>query len=218
MQESASFVKEEIKEDNGTLKALLKHPKAVLTVIGLTLGGSVAFYTFTTYMQKFLVNTSGLSKSSATLVSTLTLVVFMLILPLFGLLSDKIGRKPLLIGFGVLGTIATVPILTALGATKDSWVAFALIMCALVIVSGYSSVNAVVKAELFPAEVRALGVGLPYAIALSLFGGTAEYFALLFKQEGHQQWFYWYVSGCILVSLLVYVVMPDTKKTSKIVD
>ena len=205
LHEPVAFAKNKNINGSGTLKALAKHPKAVLTVIGLTLGGTVAFYTFTTYMQKFLVNTSGLSKGSATLVSTLTLVVFMLIQPAFGFLSDKIGRKPILIAFGVLGTLATVPIMMALSTTKDSWTAFALIMAALVIVSGYTSINAVVKAELFPAEVRALGVGFPYAIAVSVFGGTAEYFALLFKQQGHQQWFYWYVAGCIAVSLMIYV-------------
>src|SRR5476651_2536665 len=180
----------------GSIKTLLQHPKAVLTVMGLTVGGTVAFYTFTTYMQKFLVNTSGFSKNSATLVSTLTLVVFMSIQPLFGFLSDKIGRKPLLIGFGILGTLTTVPILTTLGQTKDVWVAFALIMCALVIVSGYTSINAVVKAELFPANVRALGVGFPYALAVSIFGGTAEPIALQLKNTGHQEYFYWYVTGC----------------------
>ncbi|WP_091369731.1 MFS transporter [Mucilaginibacter mallensis] len=217
LQESASFVKDVQPTSNrGTLKELAKHPKAVLTVIGLTLGGTVAFYTFTTYMQKFLVNTSGFSKNSATLISTLTLVVFMLIQPLFGLLSDKIGRKPLLIAFGVLGAITTIPILYSLSGTKDVWVAFALIMCALIIVSGYTSINAVVKAELFPANVRALGVGFPYAIAVSLFGGTAEYIALLFKDEGHKEWFYWYVAICIAISLVIYVTMLDTRKHSKI--
>lgn len=202
----------------GTLKTLATHPKAVLTVFGLTLGGTVAFYTFTTYMQKFLVITSGFSKSTATLISTLTLVVFMLLQPLFGFLSDKIGRKPLLIAFGIGGTLATVPILTALGNTKDAWVAFALIMTALVIVSGYTSINAVVKAEMFPANIRALGVGFPYGLAVSIFGGTAEPMALLFKDEGHQEWFYWYVSICIGISLIIYSTMIDTKKHSKIED
>lgn len=220
LQESVNIDDKDIKarSNRGTIKALAAHPKAVLTVIGLTVGGTVAFYTFTTYMQKFLVNTSGFSKNSATLISTLTLVVFMLLQPAFGLLSDKIGRKPLLIGFGILGTLTTVPILTALGHTKDVWIAFALIMCALIIVSGYTSINAVVKAELFPANVRALGVGFPYAIAVSLFGGTAEYIALWFKNDHHQEWFYWYVTVCIALSLLLYITMNDTRKHSKIED
>ncbi|WP_413667851.1 MFS transporter [Mucilaginibacter sp. Mucisp86] len=220
LQESASFEKEGTKPNalNGTIKALTQHPKAVFTVVGLTIGGTLAFYTFTTYMQKFLVNTSGFSKSAATLISTLTLAVFMVIQPLFGLLSDKIGRKPLLIGFGILGTLCTIPIMTLLSHTKDVWVAFALILCALIIVSGYTSINAVVKAELFPANVRALGVGFPYAIAVSLFGGTAEYIALWFKNEHHAQWFYWYVTVCIALSLILYVTMNDTRKHSKMED
>lgn len=220
LQESASFEKEGSKSNalNGTIKALTQHPKAVFTVIGLTIGGTLAFYTFTTYMQKFLVNTSGFSKSAATLISTLTLAVFMVIQPLFGLLSDKIGRKPLLIGFGILGTLCTVPIMTLLSHTKNVWVAFALILCALIIVSGYTSINAVVKAELFPANVRALGVGFPYAIAVSLFGGTAEYIALWFKNEHHAQWFYWYVTVCIALSLILYITMNDTRKHSKMED
>ncbi|MDB5029896.1 MFS transporter [Mucilaginibacter sp.] len=217
LQESVTIEKDEkARSSRGTLKALAAHPKAVLTVFGLTLGGTVAFYTFTTYMQKFLVITSGFSKASATLISTLTLIVFMLLQPVFGLLSDKIGRKPLLIGFGICGSLATVPILTMLGHTKDVWVAFALIMCALITVSGYTSINAVVKAELFPANVRALGVGFPYGVAVSIFGGTAEPLALSFKSAGHQEWFYWYVTGCILVSLIIYATMKDTRKYSKI--
>jgi len=217
LQESVTVAKDEkARSSRGTLKALAQHPKAVLTVFGLTLGGTVAFYTFTTYMQKFLVITSGFSKATATLLSTLTLIVFMLLQPLFGLLSDKIGRKPLLIGFGICGSLATVPILMLLGNTKDVWVAFGLIMAALIIVSGYTSINAVVKAELFPANVRALGVGFPYGVAVSLFGGTAEPLALSFKNAGHQAWFYWYVTGCILVSLIIYATMKDTRKHSKI--
>jgi MHS family alpha-ketoglutarate permease-like MFS transporter len=219
LHEPATFTSKENKEkkdSRGTIKALLQHPRAVLTVMGLTLGGTVAFYTFTTYMQKFLVNTSGFSKNTATLVSTLTLFVFMLAQPLYGYISDRIGRKPLLKTFGILGTLTTVPIMIALSHTKNEWIAFALIMAALLIVSNYTSINAVVKAELFPAHIRALGVGFPYAIAVSLFGGTAEPIALLFKLKGHQEWFYWYVTACILVSLVIYITMNDTQKHSKI--
>ncbi|MDB5288626.1 MAG: alpha-ketoglutarate transporter [Mucilaginibacter sp.] len=218
LQESVTLNKKEDANKNarGSLKALAQHPRAVLTVIGLTIGGTVAFYTFTTYMQKFLVNTNGFSKNTATLISTLTLIVFMLIQPLYGLLSDRIGRKPLLKAFGVLGTITTIPILTFLSHTNNFWVAFGLIMLALLIVSNYTAINAVVKAELFPAHIRALGVGFPYAIAVSVFGGSAEYIALLFKQKGHEEWFYWYVTGCIAISLIVYVTMSDTQKHSKI--
>jgi len=201
--------------NRGTIKALFEHPKALALVIGLTMGGTVAFYTFSTYMQKFLVNTSKFSKNEATLISALTLFVFMLIQPLFGLLSDKIGRKPLLIAFGVLGTLTTIPIMTTLGNTHDFWMAFTLIMAALVITTLYTSINAIVKAELFPVNVRALGVGFPYAIAVSVFGGSAEYIALLFKDHGHADWFYWYVTGCIFISLFVYGFMNDTRKYSK---
>lgn len=200
----------------GTVRELLKHPKAVLTVVGLTLGGTLAFYTYTNYMQKFLVNTVHLSKSQSTLISFISLLIFVVLQPAFGALSDKIGRKPLLISFGVLGTIFTVPLLTALGHTQSQWTAFFLLMAGLIIVSGYTSINAIVKAELFPAKIRALGVGLPYALTVAIFGGTAEYIALWFKNSGNENYFYWYITFCISISLFVYLFMKDTKKTSKL--
>lgn len=201
-------------ERKGTIRELLKHPKALLIVVGLTLGGTLAFYTYTTYMQKFLVYTVNLSKAESTLISFISMLIFALIQPLFGALSDRIGRRPLLISFGVLGSICTVPLLTALSYTTSLYTAFFLLLSGLFIVSGYTSINAIVKAELFPAEVRALGVGLPYALTVAIFGGTAEYVALYLKDIGYESYFYWYISGCIFLSLLVYVGMKDTKKTS----
>ena len=203
-------------EKKGTIKELLKHPKAVITVIGLTLGGTLAFYTYTTYMQKFLVNTVHMTKEQSTLMSFLTLFIFACLQPLFGALSDKIGRRPLLIAFGVSGTICTVPLLTTLSHTTSQWQAFFLLMIALIIVSGYTSINAVVKAELFPAQVRALGVGLPYALTVAIFGGSAEYIALQLKDWNHEEYYYWYITICIFISLMVYIFMKDTKKTSKL--
>jgi MHS family alpha-ketoglutarate permease-like MFS transporter len=215
MAESVAFTKEKeskAKNESGTLKQLFRHPKAVATVVGLTLGGTIAFYTYSTYMQKFLVNTVHLTKGESTLITFVSLLIYAALQPFFGLLSDRIGRRPLLISFGVLGTLATVPLLTALSQTTNLWTAFGLIMIALFIVSGYTSINAVVKAELFPTEIRALGVGFPYSITVALFGGTAEYVALSFKNAGHETYFYWYVTGCIFISLLVYLFMRDTKE------
>lgn len=196
------------------MRTLMRHPKELMTVVGLTMGGTLAFYTYTTYMQKFLVNTVMLSKQEATLISFLSLLIFAGLQPLFGLLSDKIGRRPLLLGFGILGTLFTVPLLTALGKTTDLWEAFAYLIVALIIVSGYTSINAVVKAELFPTNIRALGVGLPYAVTVAVFGGSAEYLALWFKQQNVAHYYYWYITACIAFSLIVYIFMKDTKQHS----
>ena len=193
------------------VRDLLRYPRQVATVVGLTAGGTVAFYTFTTYAQKFLVNSGGWSKADASRISALTLVVFVLIQPLVGYISDRVGRRPVLIAFGVLGTFGTVPVLTALAATRDETTAFLLLMSALIAVSGYTAINAVVKAELFPTEIRALGVALPYAVTVAVFGGTAEYIALWAKNAGHEAWFFWYVTACAAMSLAVYATMPETQ-------
>ena len=202
----------------GQLAGLLAHPREALMVIGMTMGGSLAYYAFTTYMQKFLHNTSGFSKEAATTISAASLVVFMVLQPVSGWMSDKLGRKPMLITFGVLGTALSVPIFTQLSHTTDALTAFLLVSCALAILSAYSAISAVVKAELFPAHVRALGVALPYALANSIFGGTAEYVALWLKQDGKESWFYIYLSACIAVSLLVYLTMPDTRDKTRILE
>jgi MFS transporter, MHS family, alpha-ketoglutarate permease len=204
------------RQSEGTLRALLQHPRAVLTVIGLTMGGTLAFYTYTTYMHKFLVNSAGMDTHTASLINASTLFLYMLMQPLVGALSDRIGRRPVLIAFGVLGTLLTVPILGQLQSVASAAQAFWLILAALTIVSGYTAINAVVKAELFPVEVRALGVGLPYALTVAIFGGSAEYVALWFKESGHESGFYWYVTACIACSLVVYLFMPDTRRTSRI--
>ena len=200
---------------SGQMRLLMQHPRAVLTVVGLTVGGTLAFYTFTTYAQKFLVNTSGFSKEQATLISFGVMVVALLFQPLLGAVSDRVGRRPVLLMFGVGATLGTVPLLRLLAQTHDAWVAAGLLIAALFVVSGYTSISAVVKAELFPTGIRALGVGLPFALTVAIFGGTAEYVALYAKDQGVEEWFYWYVTACSLLSLLVYWRMADTQRTSQ---
>ncbi|WP_260867922.1 MFS transporter [Streptomyces sp. SAJ15] len=197
--------------ERGTIRQLLRHRREFALVMALTMGGTVAYYTYTTYLTKYLSNTAGMSKSDASLVSFCALFLFMLLQPLAGALSDRVGRRPLLISFGVGSMLGTVPIMSTLSETSSFGGALLLSLAALVIITGYTSINAVVKAELFPTHVRALGVALPYALANALFGGTAEYVALWFKNAGVESGFYWYVSGCAAVSLVVYATMRETR-------
>ncbi|MEU8547065.1 MFS transporter [Streptomyces roseoverticillatus] len=197
--------------ERGTVRALMRHKREAFLVIALTMGGTVAYYTYTTYLTKYLSNSAGLPKQTATLVSFCALLVFACLQPLAGALSDRIGRRPLLITFAVGSTFLTVPIMTMLKHAGSFWPALGLSLLALVVVTGYTSINACVKAELFPTGIRSLGVALPYAIANALFGGTAEYVALWFKNGGIESGFYWYVSGCAAVSLVVYLTMRETR-------
>ena len=203
---------------SGLFVLFRQHPREALLVMALTAGGTLAFYAYSIYMQKFLVNTSGFTRQTASTINAATLLGFMLLQPLAGALSDRIGRKPLMIGFGLAGTLCTWPIFTTLEQTRDPLVAGMLVMAALVIVTGYTAINAVVKAELFPAHVRALGVALPYALANTLFGGTAEYVALSFKQAGWERGFYLYVTALCALSLLAYLFMRETRDASLIVE
>jgi MHS family alpha-ketoglutarate permease-like MFS transporter len=216
LQETAP--KESRSAEAGTLRALRRHPRAFATVLGLTASGSLTFYTFTTYMQKYLVNTAGMTAKTASGVMTGVLFVYMLLQPVFGLLSDKIGRRTSLILYAAFATLFTVPLLTALGTVDSPTTAFLLVLAALTIVSLYTSISGLFKAELFPMEVRALGVGLSYAIGNALFGGTAEYVALWFKQAGHEPWFYWYVTGLCAVSLVTALTMRDLRRHGTLND
>lgn len=195
-------------KEAGSMKGLWRNRKAFLMVLGFTAGGSLTFYTFTTYMQKYLVNTAGMHANVASVIMTVALFLFMLIQPIIGALSDRIGRRTSMLLFGGLATICTVPILTALHSVTSPYAAFALVMLALVIASFYTSISGILKAEMFPAQVRALGVGLSYAVANAVFGGSAEYVALSLKSVGFETAFFWYVTvmGALafLVSLMLH--------------
>lgn len=187
--------------------------RSVLIAFGLAVGSNVAFYTYTTYMQKYLVVTSGFAKPMASQICAAATIIAILLQPAFGGLSDRIGRKPLLLGFAIGGMVATVPLMTAIGATRDPLSAFALLLVALTILSSATGTAAIVKAELFPPHVRVLGVGLPYALSQSLFGGSAEAVALGLKQAGHESLYFWYVTAMIGVALVATIAMRSTPAT-----
>ncbi|WP_455475176.1 MFS family transporter [Bartonella sp. B17] len=201
------------KQQAGSLKELLcNHGKAFLLVIGFTAGGSLTFYTYTTYMQKYLITTTGFDKHTAITVMTAALFVFMLVQPIFGSLADKIGTKTSLLIWSMLSIIFTIPALKLIGSTSDTWVALLVIIGMLCIMSFYTSISGVVKAEMFPSSIRAMGVGLSYAIANALFGGSAESVALQLKKMGYESVFHFYIVGIMIIAFIAIFLMPDARK------
>jgi MFS transporter, MHS family, alpha-ketoglutarate permease len=220
LQESPSFVRAATSQagSKGIGRLFVQYPREALTVLGFTAGGSMLFYVYTTYMQKFLTNTAGFSKDQATEISALSLIVFMLAQPACGWLSDRIGRKPMMLAAFGGGALITWPVMTGVARADSPWVAFWLIFAAMVVQSCYTSISAIVKAELFPAALRTLGVAVPYALANAMFGGTAEYVALWFKSVGHESGFYIYASCLAAMSFLVALTMRETRVRNRIID
>lgn len=190
------------------LEALRRHPRESLLICGITMGGTIAYYTWTSYLPTYAELNAGVDKSDALLAGTISLAFFGLLQPLGGMLSDRFGRRPLLLFFGVGFALLSVPLLHAL---RDSFVVLLLVQCAgMVLLTGFTSISAAVNAEVFPPRVRAAGIGFPYSLTVALFGGTAPYVGTLFKELGHSGLFPWYVAVLCLGSSLVYLRLPET--------
>jgi MHS family alpha-ketoglutarate permease-like MFS transporter len=217
IQETASFhAMPEDRPASSIANLWRGHAREFVIIAVISAGGSLAFYSYTTYLQKFLVNTSGFSKQDATQVMTLALIVFMGLQLFWGAVSDRIGRKPLLLLFSVGCMIVTVPVFSALATVKTPGAALGLILVPLTLLAAYTSIGAVFKAEMFPAHIRTLGVALPFALGNALFGGTAETVALWFKKSGLESGFYWYLSAILGVATIALAMLPETKVTSLI--
>lgn len=201
------------KQHSGSIKELLRnHTKAFFLVIGFTAGGSLTFYTYTTYMQKYLITTTGFDKYTATTIMTAALFIFVLLQPLFGFLADKIGARASLISWGTLSIICTIPVLKMIGNAQNAWFALFIIIGMLCVMSFYTSIAGIIKAELFPTSIRAIGVGLSFAIGNALFGGSAEYVALGLKNMGYETVFPFYIVGMMIIALISILLMPDIDK------
>ncbi|GGX08553.1 MFS transporter [Streptomyces noursei] len=192
----------------GLFEGLRRYPRQSLLICGITAGGTIAYYTWTTYLPTYAQVNAGFDKGDALTVGTLSLAFFALLQPLGGLLSDRIGRKPMLLVFALGFAVSAVPLLHLV---TDAFVSLLLVQCAgMVLLTGYTSIAAAVNAELFPARVRAAGIGFPYSLTVALFGGTAPYVGTWFKQAGHPDLFPWYVAVICLVSFFVYLALPET--------
>ncbi|MGW0546180.1 MFS transporter [Streptomyces altiplanensis] len=192
----------------GLFDALRHHPRQSLLICGITAGGTIAYYTWTSYLPTYAELNAGIAKSDALLAGTVSLAFFALLQPVGGLLSDRYGRKPLLLFFGIGFVLLSVPLLRSV---NGSFMSLLLVQCAgMVLLTGFTSISAAVNAEIFPARVRAAGIGFPYSLTVALFGGTAPYVGTLFKELGRPGLFPWYVAALCLVSTAVYFRLPES--------
>lgn len=198
------------REESGSLIALLKqHWKTFLLVVGYTSAGSLTFYVVTVYSKTYLTNI-GMDGKTVGFIMTTTLFVFMIAQPFFGMLSDRIGRRASMLAFSLLSAIFIYPVMvTGMRSFADSPVIITLLLIFLMmLLSFYTSISGLVKAEMFPPHVRALGVGFSYAVGNALFGGSAPSVALLFKDAGIENTFFVYVIIMLIICFFCSWALP----------
>jgi MHS family alpha-ketoglutarate permease-like MFS transporter len=218
IHETTSYLQASVpSEERGKAMLLFSQfPRETAIVVALTAGGGIGFYTYTTYMQKLLVNTAGFEKAVASQIMTAVLATFVFFPPLAGWLADHVGRKQVLMASFAGSALLAVPVLSAIATATNPVAVYGLCILPLFFLSGYNALSGIVKAELYPAHVRALGVAVPYALAMAIFGGNAETTALYFKHAGHEAGYYWIVAAIMSVGFVVAASMRDTRRESRI--
>jgi MHS family alpha-ketoglutarate permease-like MFS transporter len=212
--DETSAVAEEIQQGKaerpGLFDFLRYYPKSAALIVGITAAGTVAYYTWTSFLPTYAQITVKFDIAQSLQVSTISLFVFMVLQPLLGMLSDRVGRKPLLITFGLGFLILPVPLLNLLSNSFASLLIVQLI--GMVFLGCFTSISAAVNSELFPTRVRAAGAGFPYSLTVAIFGGTAPLIGTALQKAGNVAYFPWYMSALALVSTLVYVfALKETK-------
>lgn len=189
---------------------LKHHPKSVFFVFGMTASSAIVFYIWTGFLPTYANIAVGFDVKQGLTASLISLTWFLLLQPIMGMLSDRFGRKPFLITFGVFFTVATVPLL---GSLNDSFLSFLIVqMVGLTFIAAATSIVQAVFSELFPRKLRSAGIGFPYAVSVALFGGTAPYVATWMGSQGNIGAFAWYTAGISLVSLIIICFVPETFK------
>lgn len=199
------------RQRSSVVDLLRAYPRQVALVAMLSGGGGLASYAFTTYMLKYLVNTAGFARGTATWIMAGVLLWSFAVQPIWGTIADRVGRKPAMLTGSIGIMLVSVPVFTTLAVTRSPLLAVVILLVPIALHGGYTSVNAMVKAELFPPHIRALGVAFPYALGNTALAGTAEYLALWFKDAHRESLFFWYVSAVLALTTVAILLLPETR-------
>jgi MHS family alpha-ketoglutarate permease-like MFS transporter len=216
MTETAIFVEDAEKEEEeghgerpSLVRSILAHPKLLVQVIGLTVGATVMYYVWAVSAPAYAITVLDIDPTGALWAGVFANVIFLIVLPIWGMVSDRVGRKPILI----LGSTALCLLLFPLTSfvQDQAWQLFVAMSIALVFIACFVSIGPAVYAEMFPTSIRAAGLGVPYSIAVALFGGTAPYMQTFFAERGTPAGFNVYAIALSIVGILTVLTLPETK-------
>lgn len=191
------------------LRTLLReYPVEVLRIIGFSILTTFAFYIFVAYVPTYAIRHVQADPKVAFAANTVALIVFMVVQPLFGALSDRIGRKPQLIVFAAGYLFFFYPLMSTLGPSFGSILTVELF--GLVLYAMYTSIGPAIMSEQFPTSVRAVGIGAPYNLMVALLGGTTPYLLTWLQSNGLERWFFYYVLAGAVITLITFIRMPET--------
>lgn len=184
---------------------MLQHWRKALQVIGMTVGFSVSFYVWAVSTPAYAIKALGMDATAALWAGVVANFVFIAVVPFWGKLSDRIGRRPVFLIACVGTALGHFPMSEMMG--QSSFMLGMAMSIQLIFIAAALSILPAMYAEMFPTAIRTTGVAVPYSIAVALFGGTAAYL-----QAGLGQWF-GAPTGTLMFSIYTIVLLAVSALT-----
>ena len=177
--------------------------------------GSITYYVGITYVPAFLTTVGQLSERDSLWLSTIAAVAVIAVTPLIGMLSDRLGRKPVLIGLSALSAALPIAMFSVMAGGSAATALGGAVVLALV-AGGVSAVGAVATAEQFRGEGRLSGLALGATMATAVFGGLTPYVAQRLTESSG-----WPAMPGVMIGIVALAVLPiflTMRETNPIVD